>query len=188
MVSQARVRQSNVDDKVSFCSEGSSRTAKELAAIVRAATDPGDRERALRGLVSLFDEGGLAFFVAFLTSNDVALRAAANTIMADTPELFSSRLPLLLADKDENVRIFAAESIPFAIHPDTEHWIIDALEVEDSVNVVCALVNGLIMIGTELCIPTLRSLRVFWSDSPLVIFAVNLALENLDPEVQCASK
>ncbi|MEM1381795.1 MAG: hypothetical protein AAGH41_14325 [Pseudomonadota bacterium] len=187
MLSEAKIRRPIVGEKRFISSDVSARTADELAEIVRAATDPEDLERALRGLVSLLDEGGLAYFVAFLTSNDVALRTAANTIMADTPELLSSRLPLLLTDQEENVRIFAAESIPFAIHPDTEHWIIDALEVEDSVNVVCALVNALITVGTEICIPTLQSLKTLWSDSPLVIFAADLALETVDPEVHCAS-
>jgi HEAT repeat protein len=153
--------------------------AAALIGRLKIEQDASVRDVILTTLTRMGDPLAVAGLVAFLRSEDTALRNEAIEAMKQLPDEMAPLLRDLLADPDPDVRIFAVNILESLRHPAVESWLIVVIENDRHINVCATAVDLLCEVGTEAAREPLVRLKARFADAPYIQFAADLALTRL---------
>ncbi|OLN28117.1 hypothetical protein DVDV_1749 [Desulfovibrio sp. DV] len=137
------------------------------------------REVIFTTLTRMGDPLAVAGLVAFLRSEDPALRNEAIEAMKQLPDEMAPILRNLLADADPDVRIFAVNILESLRHPQVEAWLLAVIDNDLHINVCSTAVDLLCEVGTEAALEPLARLKARFADEPYIQFATALALARI---------
>lgn len=139
------------------------------------------REVILTALMRIADPTAISGLVACLRSEDANLRNEAIEAMKSLPVEVAPIMRGLLADQDQDVRIFAVNILESLRHPDVEAWLIEVIEREPMVNVCGAALDLLSEVGSNASHDALERLKSRFAAEPYIQFAASLALKRIAP-------
>ena len=153
--------------------------APQLLARLRLEQDPSVRQTLLTSLAQIATEEAARGLIDFLRSDDAALRNEVVEVMKNMPDAVASFIPQLLDDSDADVRIFAINVLESLRHAEVEHWLVDVIARDPSVNVCATAVDLLSEVGTPAAEQALEALKLRFTDEPYIAFAADLALKRV---------
>jgi HEAT repeat protein len=149
----------------------------------RLADEPDDAVRAVL-FSSCAQIGGPSVadgLLPLLRSEDAALRNGAIEVLSGLPEAVAPRIETLLRDSDADVRIFALQLLGNLAHAQVPQWLAQVLLQEAEANVVGAALEVLAEVGNAELVEPLRLVRLRFAADPFIAFAVDMALERIEP-------
>ncbi|WP_075354289.1 HEAT repeat domain-containing protein [Desulfovibrio sp. DV] len=153
--------------------------AAALVGRLKVEQDISVREVIFTTLTRMGDPLAVAGLVAFLRSEDPALRNEAIEAMKQLPDEMAPILRNLLADADPDVRIFAVNILESLRHPQVEAWLLAVIDNDLHINVCSTAVDLLCEVGTEAALEPLARLKARFADEPYIQFATALALARI---------
>ncbi len=163
--------------------------ARDLAAFPQASgallarlgieRDVAVRQTLLTSLALIGSQAVVRGLIDFLRSDDAALRNEVVEVMKNMPDAVASFIPQLLDDSDADVRIFAINVLESLRHAEVEHWLVDVIARDPSVNVCATAVDLLSEVGTPAAEQALEALKLRFPDEPYIAFAADLALKRV---------
>ena len=153
--------------------------ASKLISRLNCEQDAAVREAILNSLIRLTDPSAVSGLADCLRSEDAALR---NQVIEAFKRMTGEVVPVLrslMADPDQDVRIFAINILDSERHPEAEPWLIEVIEREAHVNVCATVVDLLCEVGTEAAIDPLVRLKARFQSEPYIQFAADLALKRI---------
>jgi HEAT repeat protein len=160
------------------CADGSAALVAQLQVEEEASV----REVIFTALTRRGDAMAVAGLVAFLRSEDAALRNEAIESMKQLPEAVAAMMHRLLGDADSDVRIFAVNILESLRHPDVERWLCDVIDSDRHVNVCATAVDLLGELGTAASLQALIRLKARFADEPYIQFAADLAIKRVQED------
>ena len=113
-----------------------------------------------------------------LRSEDAALRNAAIEGLAEMPDEVAPHIDTLLADPDNDVRIFAANLLSLLPHRRAGEWLRVAL-ADPHPNVCAAAIDGLAEIGDAAAAAALAAVPARFPGNALLAFAADIAARRI---------
>jgi HEAT repeat protein len=138
------------------------------------------REVIFTSLTRLGGTVAVQGLVRCLGSEDAQLRNEAIEAMKSLPAEVAPIMRELLLDTNADVRILAVNVLESLRHPDVEHWLIDVIDRDASVNVCGCALDLLAEVGTTASREALLRLQKRFAGEPYVQFAAGLALKRID--------
>jgi HEAT repeat protein len=135
----------------------------------------------LTSLTRLADPDSVAGLVACLRTEDADLRNEVIEALQALPDQVAPIMGDLLEDADADVRIFAVNILESLRHPRVESWLIGVIDTDPSLNVCGTVLDLLGEVGTAAAREPLRRLKARFATEPYIQFAVDLALQRLEP-------
>lgn len=148
------------------------RLGDEPEAAVRAAI--------LNSLIHLRSIAVVRELVAYLRSENAALR---NEVIEALQEMPDEALPVLddlLADNDSDVRIFAVNILSVLPYPRTSRVLERVITSDPHVNVCMAALDGLMEAGDSTMRQAVSELPLRFPDLPFVRFAASMTLKRIE--------
>ncbi len=142
-------------------------------------TDLSVREAMLDSLMQLGNTAVVDGLLPMLRSADVALRNEIIELLQNMPAAVAPRMRGLLADQDENIRIYAIDVARALAHPEVPEMMRDLLARESHINVIGQAVECLAEAGTPEVLPVLEELKANHSTEPFIVFAVDTAISRI---------
>ena len=142
------------------------------------------RQVILTSLTRIGDHDAVVGLADCLRSEDARLRNDAIEAMKELPEQVAGIVEELLADDDPDVRIFTVNILESLRHEHVEQWLIDVLDHDDHINVVCTALDLRGEVGTEAAIPALQRVVSRYSDEAYVQFAADMALKRIQSSAE----
>ena len=153
--------------------------AAALVGRLKIEQDMSVREVILTTLTRMGDPLAVAGLVAFLRSEDPALRNEAIEAMKQLPDEMAPILRDLLADTDPDVRIFTVNILESLRHPEVESWLLAVIDNDPHINVCATAVDLLCEVGTQAALEPLARLKARFIEEPYIQFATALALTRI---------
>ena len=153
--------------------------AAALVGRLKIEQDISVREVILTTLTRMGDPLAVAGLVAFLRSEDSALRNEAIEAMKQLPDEMAPILRDLLADTDPDVRIFTVNILESLRHPEVEAWLLAVIDNDPHIIVCATAVDLLCEVGTQAALEPLARLKARFSEEPYIQFATALALTRI---------
>ena len=153
--------------------------AAALVGRLKIEQDISVREVILTTLTRMGDPLAVAGLVAFLRSEDPALRNEAIEAMKQLPDEMAPILRDLLADTDPDVRIFTVNILESLRHPEVEAWLLAVIDNDPHINVCATAVDLLCEVGTPAALEPLARLKARFAEEPYIQFATALALTRI---------
>ena len=150
-----------------------------LVCRLKQEQDSAVREVILTTLVRIGDPSAAAGMADCLRSEDAALRNKVLEAIGLLGGDISEVLRILLVDPDPDIRIFAVNILDFRRQPDTERWLIEAIEQDIHLNVCATAVVLLCEVGTESALGPLDRLKTRFASDPFIQFAANRAIKRI---------
>mgnify|MGYP001166125461 CR=1 FL=1 len=113
-----------------------------------------------------------------LRVEDARLRNDAIEAMKQMPEAMAPVIEMLLKDTDADIRIFAINILESLCHENVEAWLLDVMDTDPGINVVCAALDVIGEVGTERALPVLERTACRFDDA-YVRFACELAIRHI---------
>ena len=142
------------------------------------------RQVILTSLTRIGDRDAVFGLAECLRSEDARLRNDAIEAMKEMPDQMAEIVEELLADDDPDVRIFTVNILESLRHPHVEQWLIDVLDHDDHLNVVCTALDLMGEVGTEAAIPALQRVGSRYEDEAYVQFAADMALKRIQSSAE----
>ncbi len=142
------------------------------------------RQVILTSLTRIGDREAVFGLAECLRSEDARLRNDAIEAMKEMPDQMAEIVEELLADDDPDVRIFTVNILESLRHPHVEQWLIDVLDHDDHLNVVCTALDLMGEVGTEAAIPALQRVGSRYEDEAYVQFAADMALKRIQSSAE----
>jgi len=117
--------------------------------------------------------------MGYLRSEDAGLRNDVIELLKEQPDAIAPYMPTLLADADQDVRIFAVNILESLKHPKVVDWLIAVIETDPHINVCATAVDLLAEVGDSRARVPLARLEVRFADEPFITFAVAAALDKI---------
>jgi HEAT repeat protein len=152
-----------------------------VAALGRALgheTEPDVRNAILGALVRIGGEGAVSALLPYLRSDDAALRGGVLGALQDLPESLA-QLPALLADRDPDIRVLAAEIARSMPNIAATELLCRMIEKEPLPNPCMAAVDVLAEIGSPDCLPALLACEARFGAEPFLLFAIRTTIARL---------
>jgi len=153
--------------------------AAALCDQLEAERAPSVRAMILTSLIRMASPAVAGRLAALLRSEDAALRNGAIEALREMPEAIGPHVDALLADPDDDVRLFAVNILSEVSHVQAPDWLVGVIRHEPHPNVCAAAVDGLAEIGTLAAIPDLEALRDRFPGDAFMAFAINTAIHRI---------
>ncbi len=153
--------------------------APALLGLLDTEHDATVREALLTSLIRVGNAIAVQGLARCLRSENVSLRNEAVEAMKSMPSAVAEFMPGMLADEDQDVRIFAINILESLRHPQVEQWLIDVIRGDPSVNACATAVDLLGEVGTASAAPALEALKLRFPSEPYIEFAADLALKRV---------
>jgi HEAT repeat protein len=171
---QASVRRNASRDLASHPS-----AAMALCDRLLVETSPSVRAVLFTSLISIQTEEVAGRLAALLRSEDVALRNAAIEALQEMPDALAPHVESLLADPDSDVRIMTVNILSVLRHEQAPSWLISVVRNDPHINVCAAALDGLAEVGRPDMIKDVEDLRIRFSDSEFIGFAIATAIRRM---------
>ncbi|CCG42346.1 HEAT repeat domain-containing protein [Magnetospirillum molischianum] len=154
------------------------------ALCLRVATETALSVRTVlfTALIRMRSPSVVAGLVPYLRSEDAGLRNAVIEALQDMPEEVAPVMDELLADPDNDARIFAVNILSALPHANAPHWLVQVIDTDPHVNVCAAAVDCLAEVGDIAAVPHLENLSRRFADHPFMQFAVTTAIRRINGE------
>ncbi|MCW7541091.1 HEAT repeat domain-containing protein [Aquabacterium sp. A7-Y] len=159
---------------------GRAEAAPALGARLSEEADPSVRSVLFTSLARTGGGAAVAALLPLLRSEEAALRNGAIEVLARLPDAVGPHLDALLADADDDVRIFAVNLLGELPHAGVPQWLDRVLRDEHAVNVVAAALEVLAEVGTPAALGALAAARGRFADDPFIGFAADLAQARIE--------
>jgi HEAT repeat protein len=153
--------------------------SEELLRRLAEEPDRSVREVIFTTLTQQRDPVAVRGLVAFLRSEDPAVRSEAVETMKQLPDQVAPLMGELLADPDPDVRIFAVNILESLRHPSVERWLVQVIENDSHLNVCGAALDLLTETGTVQAVAAILRLKHRFSTEPYIQFSADLALQRI---------
>ena len=137
------------------------------------------RQVILTSLTQIGDHEAVEGLAQCLRSEDARLRNDAIEAMKEMPEQVADIVEELLNDEDPDVRIFTVNILESLRHEHVEQWLIDVLDHDEHMNVICTALDLMGEVGTEAGIPALQRVSARYADETYIQFAADIALKRI---------
>ncbi len=142
-----------------------------------------ERDRAVRAhiLTTLIKIQSLAIaqcLLAYLRSDDVALRNEVIIALQQMPQSIAPFMHDLLRDPDPDVRIFSLNILAGTRDSQARDWILEVIARDPHMNVCATALDALAEIGTPAMIPALQELATRFNND-YIRFAVDVAIRRI---------
>lgn len=124
-------------------------------------------------------EAGVQALLELIRGEDAAKRTIGVDALRQMPARLLEFVQRSVDDPDPDVRILVANTFQHAAVAGVAPLLADRLAREEEPNVLAALVDALLEIGTEVEAPALDELRARLGDEDFLAFAVEAALETI---------
>ncbi len=153
--------------------------APDLLRQLATEPDRSVREALLTSLVLIGNPVAVQGLIACLRSEDANLRNESVEALKSMPAALAEFMPAMLADADQDMRIFAVNILESLRHPDVEQWLINVISRDPGVNACATAVDLLSEVGTMASAQALENLKSRFPDEPYIAFAADLALKRI---------
>jgi HEAT repeat protein len=150
-----------------------------LFARLQAEPSRAVREAIFTSLLRIGNLEAHESLIKLLRSEDTELRNSAIEVLKGQPPEVASLFERLVADIDPDVRIFAVGIIGCLKHNEASLWLTRVLANDLNINVCCAAIEFLADIGSVDSIPVLEAAKDRFFKQEYVVFASNMAIENI---------
>jgi len=156
--------------------------AMDLCDRLETEANPSVREVLFTALIHLQSSSVAVRLATLLRSDDVPLRNAAIEALQEMPDAIAPHLRDLLADDDNDVRIFAVNILAFLRHARAPEWLAEVVRSDPHINVCAAAVDGLAEVGGLEALADLEDLRRRFDGNAFMEFAVDAAMRRIRGE------
>ncbi len=153
--------------------------AATLGAQLLAERDASVREALFTSLATHASDEAANALLPLLRSEDAGLRNGAIEALAAMPGVTGQRIAALLRDADPDVRIFTVNLLGDLRHAQVPRWLVEVLEHEPAVNVVCAAIEVLAEVGGAEHLVALDAAARRFAADPFVGFAASVAADRI---------
>ncbi|MCY0965528.1 HEAT repeat domain-containing protein [Parathalassolituus penaei] len=141
-------------------------------------TIPSVRQVIITSLTRINTTEAVQGLATCLRAEDARLRNDAIEAMKQMPDAMAPVIEELLQDQDPDIRIFAVNILESLCHEQVENWLLDVMDNDASINVVCAALDIIGEVGTEIALPVLERTARRFNDA-YVGFACDLAIRRI---------
>jgi hypothetical protein len=149
--------------------------AGALATAVRCEVDSRVREAMFTSLARMASPESIDAMLAFLRSDDAALRAGALDALRSQAQAVRVHLPGLLNDEDSDVRLLSCELARTLPGDEATRVLSDLLLREKEANVCAAAIDVLAEAGRPEALPALAQCEARFSSTQFLTFAIKIA-------------
>ena len=155
-------------------------SVKALCGRLKIEMDMAVRESILSTLQGIGNEETVENLIAFLRSEDAALRFAVVEVLQKLPLVVMNYMEEILHDPDKDIRILSVTILRDLSHPKTEEWLLNVIQNDIDVNVAGTAVDCISEIGEPDIVPELLALKDRFSGEPYIEFAVDTAIRRIE--------
>jgi HEAT repeat protein len=163
------------------CAAGQPELVPHLARALAGERNENVRQAIVTSLVCIGTAEAAASLLPHLRSDEANLRTIALDGLRAMPELAKACLRDLLEDADPDVRLLACDLARDLPGRDVPALLCSLLGSDESPAVCAAAIEALVEIGDATAIPALELCAARFRDDPFLPFAIDVALERLDP-------
>jgi HEAT repeat protein len=148
----------------------------------RRETDPRVREALFTSLACIGTPAAVDAVVTFIRSDEADVRTCALDAMRIMAAAVRPRLPALLADVDDDVRILSCDLVRALPSAEASELLSGVLDNDSAPNVCAAAVDVLAEVGDVSALPSLERCARRFADQALLVFAVEVAGKRIADE------
>ncbi len=142
------------------------------------------KEMIFTSLITIHNPESVDGLFDLLRNEDAYLRNGAADALKVMSDTVASRLHDLLADDDVDVRIFAVNIMASLRNTNVVDWLMQVLRHESDVNVCATVIDVIRELDATEAIPDLSRLKEKFHSEPFILFAVDMALGQLQATQQ----
>jgi HEAT repeat protein len=171
----------NVEERWAAAREAAQLSGAEtaLAAALQKETDARVREAMFTSLARAGTSESVGALVAFLRSDDAALRAGALDVLRSRSAAVRDYLPNLLADADADVRVLSCELVRSLPSKDATQLLGELLERDTEANVCAAAIDVLAEAGDADAVVALDACASRFERTHFLQFAIEIARQRI---------
>jgi hypothetical protein len=153
--------------------------ARALGAALANERDARVREAMFTSLRRIATAESVEILLAFLRSDDAAMRTGALDALRSMKEGVEGYLPSLLTDSDADVRLLACEIVRDLPGAGPARLLCDLLAAETHPNVCAAAVEVLAEVGSAEALPVLEACQERFAATPFLVFSIKVAADRI---------